>query len=200
MTVRAPRTLGAEQRSPFLWRSAHDPLAADPVNYSHPLPGPPVRPASENYGAEPFRPLVTPPSEAHWLSLGTQDFSQHSWLPSIQVHAWHAGTPLHWLQQSSATLDQSACFKLVPWLFLPTEPEHPKGGAEPLRPLVTPLSEAHWLSSGTQDFSQHSWLPSIQVHAWHAESTLHWLQQSSATLDQSACFKLVPWLFLPTSR
>merc|ERR1719361_1283786 len=86
---------------------------------SHPLSGPPVRPASKNYGAEPFRPLVTPLSEAHWLSSGTQDFSQHSWLPSIKVHAWHAESALHWLQQSSATLDQSACFKLVPWLFLP---------------------------------------------------------------------------------
>merc|ERR1719284_1190352 len=169
-----------------------------PMEESRPLRGATAMPASESYGAEPFTPLVTPPSEAHWLSSGTQDFSQHSWLPSIQVHARHAKSPSHCLQQSSATLDQSACLRLVPWLFMPTEPEHPDGGAEPFRPLVTPSSEVHWLSSGTQDFSQHSWLPLIQVHARHAESLSHCLQQFSATLDQSACLKLVPWLFLPT--
>jgi len=61
-------------------------------------------------GAEIHRPLVAPPSEAHWLPRDPT--GARGSCPS---------------KPARRTFDQSACLGVAQWPFLPAEPQHPEG-------------------------------------------------------------------------
>jgi len=82
-------------------RSASDPLGQNCI---------PGSAGATGHGAEIHRPLVAPPSEAHWLPRDPT--GARGSCPS---------------KPARRTFDQSACLGVAQWPFLPAEPQHPEG-------------------------------------------------------------------------